>query len=168
MDLTPPVARYEQAARLLWRRVYEGEWQPGETLPGAPALARQLGLTQSVANRALEWLEQRGAVQMQAGRGSVVLPRRLYHAIVSVPWAGEGEPPGEAIARAAEIIASAGQGSPAITWHEVTPGYGVAVVDMTVEVPDAAHAATLAGGVMREAFGDGWNIAGASVSARPA
>ncbi|HWG03235.1 MAG TPA: GntR family transcriptional regulator, partial [Trebonia sp.] len=49
-----PVARYEQIARDLRQRILDGDWAPGVTMPGAPTLAAEYGVTQSVAQKALE------------------------------------------------------------------------------------------------------------------
>lgn len=168
VELVPAVARYEQVARLLRARIYAGEWSPGVTLPGAPSLSRTLGVTQSVAQRALEVLEGSGVVRMEAGRGSVVLERHRYHVSASLPWAQEGDPPERAMRELAAAVTTAERANPAISDAAVVRRSGVAAVTMTVEVPDAAHAAAHAGSVMRAACGTGWDLAGASVEARPA
>jgi DNA-binding transcriptional MocR family regulator len=181
VELTPPVARYEQVARFLRRQILDGEIAAGAVLPGAPALARQKGVTQSVANRALETLEALGMVRMEAGRGSVVLEQRRWHVTVTVRQAaGEAGIPPEALSSAVTALEAAAGTDPAVedlsasyvlipATHD-TPGWPALATEMTVLAADVGIAGVRAWGLVRDALRaqDGWDLDEPWASARPA
>jgi GntR family transcriptional regulator len=76
MDLTPPVARYQQVADRLRLAIMTGEYQPGEALPSETQLATQFGLNRTTINKAIRLLAAEGLVTVEHGRGSFVRQRR--------------------------------------------------------------------------------------------
>jgi len=174
MDLTPPVARYEQVARHLKAQILSGAYQAGDTLPGAPALAGMLGTSQSVVQKAYEMLDAAGLVRSEVGRGTVVVARRRYQVRVEVPRRGA---PRDAAAEPGALRAAledAARNEAAITeigFAGAGP-YGASVL-MTVEAADprravdAGYPVVLAAGVQAGWSWDGWGLDAASVSARP-
>jgi DNA-binding transcriptional MocR family regulator len=177
VELVPPVARYAQVARHLRGRIYAGEWVPGTTLPGAPSLSREYGVTQSVAQRALETLETSGLVRMESGRGSIVLDRRRWKTVVTLRRADGGTPSRE---QAEPALAAAAAAEPAVEMAEAgvallpsthdTPGDWVLVTEMMVLASDVAVAVAISWGLVRDALrGEGgWDLDEPNVSARPA
>lgn len=180
MELTPPVARYEQVARLLRRQILDGEIGPGTVLPGSPALARQKGVSQSVANRALEMLEALGLVRMEAGRGSVVLEQRRWRVTVTVRRHGDPDVPFGVIDSATSALEAAAGTDPAVSGLSAsyvlmpatrdTPGWPALVTEMTVLAADIGIAGVRAWGLVRDALRghEGWDLDEPSASARPA
>lgn len=168
MELTPPVARYEQVARQLRKRIFDGEFPPGTPLPSGPELSREHGVSQHAAQRALEQLEAEGLVRMESGRRTMVMPRFRYRAEAAVQWAAPGAVP----ARAAKA-ALARYADPAVSGTEVrvradmTPALLMAA--MTVEAADPAQAVARCWAAVREALGTAgdWDLAGACIEAQP-
>lgn len=170
MKLTPPVARYEQVARDLRRRILAGEWAPDVTMPGAPAISAEYRVTQSVAQKALETVVAWGLARTGAGRGTVVLARRRHYAEVwGIRWATGGDViPEAAFAAAADAVAEAEEASPVVTDADLT-GSGVTLtIAMYADAANPARAGDIAWAIAEDACRDGWDLSAASVQARPA
>jgi hypothetical protein len=170
VKLTEPVARYEQVARLLRQRITRGDWLPGVTMPGAPTLAAEYGVTQSVAQRALETIVAWGYARTGAGRGTVVLARRRYRAEVpDIRWTGgDVVIPEKAFTAAADAVAAAEETDPAVTDADLTGNGPLLAISMDVEAANPARAGDIAWAIAEVACRGGWDLAGASVQARPA
>lgn len=168
MKPTPPVAQYEQLARDLRQRILDGEWAPGVTLPGAPTLAAVSGVTQSIGQRALELLVSWRLVSTGAGRGTVVLPLAGYQTEMTLGRADgtAGQPADAATLR--DALAAASDGDPMLDGLEVSAA-GVAgwMVSAVVTAAHPGHAADQLAELVRAAALKGWDLAAASVSARP-
>lgn len=166
MKLTPPVARYEQVARDLRQRILAGEWAPGVTLPGAPAMAREYGVTQSVAQRALETLVAWRLARVGDGRGTVVLPLHRYAVVARIALAAPGID-ADAYGRlldALEAVVADDPMAEAVGAALAGDGPAVAAVILAAH---SGHAADRLCELIREAAGRDWDLDGASVEARP-
>lgn len=166
MDLTPPVARYEQVARQLRKRIFDGEFPPGSPLPSGPELGRQHGVSQHASQRALEQLEAEGLVRMESGRRTMVMPRFRYRTETAVRWTAPGAVPARAAKAAlARYADPAVSGTEARVRADMTPPLLIAV--MTVEAADPAQAVARCWAAVRQALGtaEGWDLAAASVEA---
>ncbi len=169
VELTPPVARYEQVARHLAARIYDGTYAAGDALPGAPSLAAALGVSQSVAQQAVELLERRGLVRRDVGRGTVVIDRRLYRVTVAgIRWAGDESAMKAAFDAASDGLAAAGRADPAVAGAGHAAAGPELEITMDVQAANPARAADAAWVVAEGACRDGWDLDGAAVHAEPA
>lgn len=69
------MARYREIADDLRRRIHEGEWQPGDKLPGYATLTDTYGVGRSVISAALAELEAEGLISVVKRRGITVRAR---------------------------------------------------------------------------------------------
>lgn len=65
---------YHQILLILKQRIAEGEWAPGDLVPGEQELAELYGVSRVTAKRALDELAAAGLVVRERGRGTRVLP----------------------------------------------------------------------------------------------
>lgn len=75
MDTNTPlskVALWEQIVGQLRKQIRQGQFQPGEKLPGVRTLAEQFGVCKHTVCTALELLAQDGLIEKQQGRGIFV------------------------------------------------------------------------------------------------
>jgi GntR family transcriptional regulator len=63
---------YQQVRDLLVRRLADGEWQPGKSIPSEYQLARELGVSQGTVRKALDALASEHLLVRQQGRGTFV------------------------------------------------------------------------------------------------
>lgn len=63
---------YKTVCETIIGRISNGELKPGVMLPSETDLGREMGVSQGTARKALIELEQRGIVERQQGRGTVV------------------------------------------------------------------------------------------------
>jgi len=63
---------YKQVYGVLIRRIAEGEWEPGESLPSEQALASELGVSQGTVRKALDALAAEKLLERRQGRGTFV------------------------------------------------------------------------------------------------
>lgn len=66
--------RYREIADSLRKRIQEGEWKPGETLPRHADLAREYGASRNAVARAISVLEDEGRLWAVPRRGTIVRP----------------------------------------------------------------------------------------------
>ncbi|WP_067489215.1 GntR family transcriptional regulator [Actinomadura hibisca] len=67
-------ARYHEIADSLRRRIRDGEWGPGDTLPRHVDLAEEFGVSRNVVARAIAALEDEGLLWAVPRRGTIVRP----------------------------------------------------------------------------------------------
>ncbi len=84
LDPTGEGAPYLQVAELLRQGIREGRWKPGEKLPSAPALARDLEVAKMTALRAVQVLQDEGLVVSRVGSGTYVTPARAESSFADV------------------------------------------------------------------------------------
>ena len=63
---------YSQVYETLVKRIAEGEWKPGESLPSEQALAAQLGVSQGTVRKALDALALDKVIDRRQGKGTYV------------------------------------------------------------------------------------------------
>lgn len=168
LELTPSVARYEQIGRDMLRRIQGDEFPVGAKLPGAPALAREYQVSQGVGQRALEWLEARGIVRSEHGRGSEVLPRRPYSVRISIQPTGPVQKHRAAADELDTELGRASSSEPVIRVLHVTTGSEPVTVELIIETSGAGYAAVQAMVLLEQVCATGWDLAGATVESRPA
>jgi DNA-binding transcriptional MocR family regulator len=180
VEVTPPVSRYEQVAQQLRKRILDGTYAPGSKLPSGPELARQSGISQHSAQRALELLERDGLVSIVSGSGTTVVAQRRWRVSVTVRWTGgTGIPFGveDAATSSLTVMASADPAVPELSatcvltpsTHD-TQGDWTLLTETTVLAADVAIATGRAWALVKEALRnhDGWDLDEPSASARPA
>jgi GntR family transcriptional regulator len=149
VEVTPPVARYEQVARQLRERIFSGEFPERSTLPSGPGLADRLGVSQPVVQRAFEVLAREGLVRMESGRGTTVLERQrwLVEFGAQLPVAHADETASLVVSALAGVSRDAASGATA-----QRSGDGVRL-RMTVESADLGGAVIAALRVARSVLG---------------
>ncbi|MGH8898773.1 MAG: GntR family transcriptional regulator [Egibacteraceae bacterium] len=72
MEITPPVARYQQVAAHLRTAILNGEYEPGQSLPSEADLANTYSLSRPTIRQAIAALQAEGLVTVEHGRGMFV------------------------------------------------------------------------------------------------
>ncbi|MEV8523102.1 winged helix-turn-helix domain-containing protein [Streptomyces sp. NPDC052000] len=72
MDWQPEIPRWRQVYALLEQRIYDGIYPPGERLPSALALEKEVGISPVTARRVLKELRDAGLAYMEPGIGTFV------------------------------------------------------------------------------------------------
>lgn len=146
--------------------IYKGEYQPEQQLPTRVELGRRKKVSAESITIVMRMLAAEGLVSSEQGRGTFVLPRHRFRVAVTVERT-EGNVPAGVVApleRAQKAEAAASS----LTVDEHTASH--LTVSMSIETGRLAQAVTLALSVVDDALrpGGGWDLAGASVTARPA
>lgn len=169
MELYGPAALYEQVAATLRRRIYAGEYAVGQALPSEEKLAAEFRRSRPLVNRALGKLVDEDLVSAEQGRGTFVLPRRLYRAEVGgICWTRDDVIAEEAFTAVADAVAAAEEADPAVADADLTGSGPRLAVAMDVEAANPARAGDIAWAIAEGACRDGWDLSAASVEARPA
>jgi len=88
---------YRQVRDVLVKRIIDGAWKPGETLPNEFELADELGVSQGTVRKALAELEAEKFVLRRQGKGTFVAShdeaRILFQFFKLVPDSGKSEFP---------------------------------------------------------------------------
>tara|TARA_R110001599_G_scaffold37386_2_gene116081 strand:- start:1887 stop:2672 length:786 start_codon:yes stop_codon:yes gene_type:complete len=72
MDHKDGMTAYGRLANMLWMRIAEGEWQPGDRLPTVAQLAEEYGVAPVTVRTALRMLSSQGVIHARQGRGTFV------------------------------------------------------------------------------------------------
>jgi len=72
---------YRQVYEVLVRRIAEGTWRPGQTLPSEQALAAELGVSQGTVRKAMDSLAAENLILRRQGKGSYVAEHTQEHAL---------------------------------------------------------------------------------------
>ena len=72
---------YKQVYAVLVRRIADGEWQPGDSLPSEQVLALEMGVSQGTVRKALDALAAEKLVQRRQGKGTFVAEHTQEHAL---------------------------------------------------------------------------------------
>lgn len=167
--MTPrEAASAAMVARELRAAILAGEYDEGGTVPSRVALGFKYDVSAETASVALRMLAAEGLLRIEQGRRTVVLPVRRYEVTVIVPLGKPVEEP--ARAKAERRVRVQEDDDPAIGGAGVTPDGKRLRITIMVLAAESGRAAARAMGVAAYACPavDGWDLAGASVSARPA
>lgn len=82
IDRSSPLPYYAQVKELLTERIRQGEWEPGEQLPGEPELCRIYGVSRTVIRHTLDMLEREGMIVRIKGRGTFVAEPKISESLV--------------------------------------------------------------------------------------
>ncbi|MCK5325300.1 MAG: GntR family transcriptional regulator [Woeseiaceae bacterium] len=72
---------YKQVYAMLVRRIADGDWRPGETMPSEQALAVELGVSQGTVRKAMDALASQNLIVRRQGKGSFVAEHTQEHAL---------------------------------------------------------------------------------------
>lgn len=169
--MTPKEAASAAAlARELRDRILRGDYGEGTIMPSRLALKDELRISAETASVALRMLAAEGLIRLEQGKRSVVLPVHQYEVTVMVPSAPRRPVEEAARAKAERRVRVQEDDDPAVAVTAVDPDNGQLRVTLAVTAADSGRAAARAMAVTVYACqaGDGWDLAGASVTARPA
>ncbi len=76
---------YERIKAAIRTRIREGEWGPGEPIPGESELAASFGVSRLTAHRALRELAREGVIERRRRRGSRVAVRTGRDIVLEIP-----------------------------------------------------------------------------------
>jgi DNA-binding transcriptional regulator YhcF (GntR family) len=94
---TPPSTKWMRISRVIERDILNGGFQPGSVFPSIKELARRYGANYRTVRKALDAIEQNGAVRVQGNRISPSLPpARRHSAVIVLIVAGDTYHPGDA------------------------------------------------------------------------
>lgn len=168
--MTPKdAASAAELARALREEILRGEYDEAGLVPSRMAL-KERGVSAETASVALRMLAAEGLIRLEQGKRSVVLPVHRYEVTVKVP-SEPRKPVKEAFRAKAERRARVQEDDdPAVSVTVVAPDNGWLRITLAVTAADSGRAAARAMAVAAYACpaGDGWDLAGASVTARPA
>jgi len=72
-----PIPRWSQIADRLRADIDNGNFKPGDTLPGEAEINRRFGVSRSTSRAALDYLETEGLIKRRSGLGSIVVEPRV-------------------------------------------------------------------------------------------
>ncbi len=76
---------YERIKSVIRARIREGEWGPGDPIPGESELAASFGVSRLTAHRALRELAREGVIERRRRRGSRVAVRTGRDIVLEIP-----------------------------------------------------------------------------------
>lgn len=81
--IEPAKSQYAQIADLLRKRIEDGTYPPGGTLPSEDKLAQELGVSRVTVNQAVKLLRTSGDVKVRRGQGTTIrsIPRITRNAV---------------------------------------------------------------------------------------
>jgi hypothetical protein len=167
--MTPKeAASAAELARVLRERLFRGDFGEDGLMPSRMELKRP-GVSAETASVALRMLAAEGLIRIEQGKRSVVLPLRTYATEVIVPH--DGVIGGEALAKADRRVRVQADDDPAIGEVLSVANAGKRLrIWLAVTAADSGRAAARVMAIAAYACpaADGWEITGASVTARPA
>lgn len=170
--MTPTEAASAAAvARKVRAEILSGKYDEKGRAPSRADLKREHGISLENASVVLRMLAAEGWVTLEQGRGSFLRPRRLFDVWVEVPLPTTG---GRLVDRTAlwESADAGARDEDAVkNVRSVRVNDEAVRVTVAVTATSAAMAAQIGEALVRSAPGwswDGWDLAGASVTARPA
>jgi DNA-binding transcriptional regulator YhcF (GntR family) len=154
-----------EVAAALRAEIIAGQYAGGK-VPSRNRIAARFGISAESGGVVLRMLAAEGLIRMEQGRGTFAEPVQPCRAVVTVRRRDGAVPTAawsEALAARLDDLDASDVSDP-----DVAAGAGGGDIAVTVTARDAGYAATRASAVVRELLGGGWEITGASASARPA
>jgi GntR family transcriptional regulator len=81
IDFDSPVPYYAQLLELLRSQIRQGEWRPGDQLPGEHSLCATYGVSRSVVRQALGEMESEGLIVRRKGKGAFVAEPKIVESL---------------------------------------------------------------------------------------
>jgi GntR family transcriptional regulator len=79
LDRSSPLPLHYQLKQILLEKIEQGEWKPGDLIPGEAELQTTYGLSRITVRQALTDLVYEGRLTRQRGRGTFVAPPKFEH-----------------------------------------------------------------------------------------
>ena len=79
IERNSPLPLYHQLKQVLFEQIGNGQWKPGELIPGEQELQDIYGLSRTTVRQALRELELEGKVIRYRGRGTFVSTPKIIH-----------------------------------------------------------------------------------------
>ena len=146
--------------------IYAGEHSPGDRLPTRAKLAAAKGVSPESISIVMRMLAAEGIVSSEQGRGTFVLERRRFRVQVDVARSAGTPVPGSSPV----LLSAALDAEPAASELQAVERDGALAVSVAIETGGIPVAVSIAVGLVEDALrkDGGWDLAGASVTARPA
>jgi GntR family transcriptional regulator len=81
VDYDSPLPYYVQVKRGLQRRIAQGDWRPGDQLPGEKELCDACGVSRTVIRQALGEMEYEGLIVRRKGKGTFVAEPKIVEGL---------------------------------------------------------------------------------------
>lgn len=161
-------AKIRGLARTLRTAIFSGGYRADDKLPTRTEMAKANKVSAETIGNVMRMLAGEGLVRLEQGRGSFVQPVRRYDVTVLVPLGAPVEE--ETRARSASRLQAQQDDDPAIGATSASPDNGSLRIRAAVTAADSGRAASMGMTLARFACPaeDGWDLAGASVTATPA
>lgn len=110
IDPYDAVPKYHQLARILRKKIEEGEWEPNSAIPSERQLEEQYRISRPTVRQAVELLIRQGFLYREHGRGTFVMPQKLQKGLLELTSFSEdlikrGISPGQIILKMSKEIA---------------------------------------------------------------
>lgn len=84
IDPYDAVPKYHQLARILRKKIEEGEWEPNSAIPSERQLEEQYRISRPTVRQAVELLIRQGFLYREHGRGTFVMPQKLQKGLLEL------------------------------------------------------------------------------------
>ncbi len=84
IDPYDAVPKYHQLARILRKKIEEGEWEPNSPIPSERLLEEQYRISRPTVRQAVELLIHQGFLYREHGRGTFVMPQKLQKGLLEL------------------------------------------------------------------------------------
>ena len=82
IDRNSPLPYYVQMKDAIKQQIENGNWKPGDIVPGEPELCRIFDVSRSVVRQALKEMTYEGLVVRQKGKGTFVAEPKINESLV--------------------------------------------------------------------------------------
>lgn len=82
VDRKSPIPYYAQVKEALREHIDQGDWEPGDQLPGEPALCQIFGVSRTVIRQALKEMEYEGLIVREKGKGTFLAEPKIVEGLV--------------------------------------------------------------------------------------
>lgn len=84
IDPYDAIPKYHQLARILRKKIEEGEWEPNSPIPSERLLEDQYKISRPTVRQAIELLIRQGFLYREHGRGTFVMPQKLQKGLLEL------------------------------------------------------------------------------------
>jgi GntR family transcriptional regulator len=84
IDPYDEIPKYHQLARILRKKITDGEWQPQSAIPSERQLEQQYRISRPTIRQAIELLIREGYLYREHGKGTFVMPQKLQKGLLEL------------------------------------------------------------------------------------